>query len=86
MKDKTDQNTKTQSDVIGVVTPTKKLFDIWVKETGKPTYGDKYKFVILRHLEDVIGMSFFAVEKGIYYYDVDVEVYDSAVSHINYTK
>jgi hypothetical protein len=86
MKDKTDQNTKTQSDVIGVVTPTKKLFDIWVKETGKPTYGDKYKFVILRHLEDVIGMSFFTVENGIYYYEVDKDVYYAAILHINYNK
>lgn len=68
--------------VIGVVTPYERLFRIWIEETGKKMYGDKYKFVLIRKIDDVRGREFFAVEKGINYQDVDVEIYDAAVMRI----
>lgn len=50
---------------IGVITPFKQDFDLWVREMGSARYPyDYFIFVQISKLDDIRGMLFHAVEYG----------------------
>ena len=71
-----------KNQVIGVVTPSVRLFELWKQEVGYQTYGKDATFVILSRKEQTWGRSYYAVERGFKSDKVNPTVYDSAVLRI----
>lgn len=80
VKDNTNNNSLFYT--IGVITPYFRLFEEWKKDIGYKTYGKDATFIKISRMEDVVGRSYYTVEKGYKYYEVNSDVYDYAMLHI----
>tara|TARA_R110002033_G_C3824173_1_gene233354 strand:- start:210 stop:497 length:288 start_codon:yes stop_codon:yes gene_type:complete len=66
---------------IAVVTPYRRLFDVWVRE-HKHMYNDKTEFVFISKIEDVKGWWFTDVKLGLQNELVDIDTYYAATMRI----
>ncbi len=71
---------KKNNEVIGVITPYLRDFEMWKVDIGYKNYGDDAEFVRIRNLDDVRGREFKDIVKGYKYWEINEDIYNAAIS------